>query len=258
MSTANLNIEKLTTAQAQKEPTINEAFDSFDAAIGSDFIRGLKLEWLSSSSIKVNTGAAGLPSGGMLTAAAITVTSISLGSNTWGHVYLYNSGSSSSPVAAIEVVTTAPVSYFGSAYQKTGDASRRYLGSIRTNGSGNIFSFIHQGDRILYREQLNASPFRVLNAGTATVETSVVCTAVVPVTTRIALLRIVNTSTAQGASMGTSDDNTSNLVRDIYTNTEQVGETPLDSSQALTYKFVSAPGVGGALYMDVVGYRFER
>lgn len=221
-------------------------------------IFGLKLEWLSSSSIKVKTGAATIPSGGLMTVETdITVTGISLGNNAWGHVYLYNN--SGSP--AVEVVTTAPSNYFGTAYQKTGASSRRYLGSVKTGASGNIFSFLMQGDRVLYREQLSAAPFRVLNGGAATSETTVNCgtagtnAGAVPVTSRIAVLRITNTSTTQFPLTGTSDDNTANLIRDVYV--EQVGETPLDASQALTYKYPASPG-GGVLYIDVVGYRFER
>jgi hypothetical protein len=238
------------------EHLIQQRLEELGAVFGNSYIEGLKLEWMSSSSIKVKTGAADIPdrSRRLRVTSDITVSSISLGNNTWGYVYLYNNAG----VTAVEVVTTAPVSYFGSAYQKTGDATRRYLGSVRTNGSGNIFSFLHQGDRIFYREQIAASPFRVLNGGTATSETAVSCTAVIPVTSRIALLHMVNTATNTNVSIGTSDDNTSSLIRDLYVVQDVVGDTPLDSSQALTYKFATAPSGAGALYVDVVGYKFER
>jgi hypothetical protein len=159
-------------------------------------------------------------------------------------------------------VTTAPTSYSGDAYQKTGDASRRYLGSVKTNGSGSILSFLMQGNLILYREQIAAAPFRVLNGGTATTETTVNCgtagtnAGVIPVTSRVGVLRVVTTATNIGGALGTSDDNSTSLIRDFYTNTEYVGETPLDSNQALTYRYLSAPS--GALYIDVQGYRLAR
>lgn len=224
------------------------------AAVGPDFIHGLLLSWVSNSSITIATGAARPPSDELLTVeTAITVSSISLGNNTWGHVYLYDNAGT----PAVEVVTTAPVSYFGHAYQKTGDATRRYLGSVRTDGSGGVYKFYHQNDTVYYLENTQASPFRVLSAGTATTETSVSLAAVVPPTSLVALVNCLNTSTVGAALGNASERDTTNLVRYVYPSGGDEKEIPLAGAQAMTYKYASSPGAG-ALYIDVQGYRFVR
>src|SRR4051812_30433618 len=66
------------------------------AAAEKAFITGLQLEWVSTSSIKVKKGAAYVPTVGansnnlQTVASDLTVSSISLGNNVWGHVYLYD------------------------------------------------------------------------------------------------------------------------------------------------------------------------
>jgi len=95
------------------------------------------------------------------TASDISASSLSLSASTFYHVYAYlNSGT-----PTIEVVTTAPASpYKGTARSKTGDTSRRYIGSILTDASGYIFDFIHNAhtNHISYYVASNAAPFRVL------------------------------------------------------------------------------------------------
>ncbi|HEX8117322.1 MAG TPA: hypothetical protein VF521_08620, partial [Pyrinomonadaceae bacterium] len=134
-------IEKPADREALLEIFLQTRFDELGAIFGNAYIEGLRLEWVSANSVKVKTGMADLPDGSrrLRVAADITVSSISLGNNAWGHVYLY----SNAGAAAVEVVTPAPSNYFGGAYQKTGNATRRYLGSVRTDGSGNILNFLH-------------------------------------------------------------------------------------------------------------------
>jgi hypothetical protein len=219
-------------------------------------ITGLVLEWVSTSSIKVKKGAAYVPSVGtnsnnlVVVSADITVTSISLGNSTWGHVYLYDNAGT----AAVEVVTTAPVIYFATVYQKTGDTSRRYLGSVRTDGSGNIYRFQHESDRMFYLVPANASPFRVLNGGTATTRTNVSLANAVPVTARIASVRIAETG-GQGANIGNPDDSGTFIFQVDANGRSQADDIPLDSSQRMTYYGVAA---GVQLFLDVHSYRFQR
>lgn len=259
MKTANLQVTKLELHQAAPETTVNGAFDSFDSAIGSDFIRGLQLSWVSPSSITVGTGMAALPGGGFVkVGVAVTVTSISLGANAWGHVYLYKDVSGN---PAVEVVTTAPASYFGTAYQKTGDATRRYLGSVRTDGSGNIHNFLHDPSCgfVRYRTNVAASPFRVLTNGTATAATDVDCSACVPVTARRLEARLTNLSSASAVNFGSSDGIVPSAASGsliMGTSTAMVGPLPLNPAQLFKYIYDSSPTNG--LYVDVLGYWFAR
>ena len=103
-------------------------------------IDGLKLTWNSATSIGIGVGACYAENGDWIdVTAAITKASLSLSVATWYHIYVYLSAG----VASAEVVTTAPVAWKGSAYSKTGDTSRRYVGSIKSDGSGNVYNFSH-------------------------------------------------------------------------------------------------------------------
>jgi hypothetical protein len=231
------------------------------AGLGGQLLSGLKLEWLSPSSIKVNVGVAVTPAGVVVPIpAAITVTGISLGNNTWGHVYLYDDDGD----PTVEVVTTDPANFFGTVYQKTGDATRRYLGSIRTDASGNIHKFLHQGDAVHYLAQTGAAPFRVLNAQTATTETNVDLSAVVPVTARVAQVRLINSATNAFVYLGNSlESDTTSLISTLNAGapgapSEDTRWMPLDGSRRFSYKFNTAPSGAGAFYADVLSYKFER
>src|SRR5574337_1456859 len=134
------------------------------------YINGLQMAWVSATQVTVSSGAAYIQSAGSIlqVPATITVTFSGLAASTWYHLYLYNNAGA----AAIEYSTTAPASpYNGTARSKTGDASRRYVGSVRTNASG-LYNFLSSGNTVLYRESVADGDFRVVNAGTSTSETS--------------------------------------------------------------------------------------
>jgi hypothetical protein len=220
-------------------------------------IEGMKLIWNSANSISVGVGRCYAENGDLINATStLTASSLSLSANTWYHVYVYlNSGT-----PAVEVVTTAPATWKGTAYSKTGNTSRRYVGSVRTDGSGNVYEFLHVPDDglILYSGDcdLDASPFRVLNGGTATTATSVSLSAVIPVTSRVGYLRLLNTANVQVYFGPTSNVNGPALGIGSSTQTSFLGQFPLAANQAYYYKFNTTP-TGGA-YIDVYGYAFER
>jgi hypothetical protein len=60
--------------------------EDLGAVFGNTYIEGLRLEWMSSSSIKVKTGAADIPNGSrrLRVTADITVTGISPGASVCG------------------------------------------------------------------------------------------------------------------------------------------------------------------------------
>ena len=258
-TTLNYGWEKPADREQFLEILLQQILDDIDADVyagGRADVSGLKLSWVSASSVSVGTGAASLPSGGLLSVtAAITVSGIALGASAWGHAYLY----SNAGVAAVEVVTTAPALYFGTAYQKTADATRRYLGSVRTDAAGNVINFLHvMPNTIRYRNNVIGSPNRVLSAGAATASTSVSAATVAPVTSRLLWARLTNTHATVNTLFGSSDGLTPTAAQGselISAAKEKDAPLPLDAAQAFLYINDAA---GGSTYVDTLGYVFER
>jgi hypothetical protein len=232
------------------------------ALIPADYISGLKMVWISSTSISVSSGAAILSStGSLLTNSATLTLTPSLAASTFYHVYLYNNAGT----AAIEAVTTAPAAaYFGTARAKTGDTSRRYIGSILTDSSGNIFNFKHVGLKISYLTDLTGVlPFRTLSLGQATILTSVSCSSVIPSTSTLGTIRFTNTDPSYPARFSNSASGLSApaalLSIPPSVNTSAVTDFPLDASQAIQYfMYNGSSGGSGGAFADVIGYTYER
>lgn len=228
-----------------------------NSARGAEYagmISGLVMEWVSGTSLRVTGGAAHIESLGRVLAvpSAITKSSLSLSNNTTYHVYLY----SNSGTPDVEVVTTAPATaYCGTARSKTGDTARRYLGSVRSNGSAALREFVHAGDSIRYRENCTAAPYRVLTNGTTASWTAIAMNAVVPPTSKavIADVQVVGGSIGTDIASGSAGSGFFTTINP----SQRVGTAFLiDASQNLYYK-APASGAGG-LYVDVWGYTFER
>lgn len=245
---------------ASAAPTFR-ALAASDIPFPTGDIQGLELKWNSASSISVLGGACSIPSTGKLEVypSTLTINSISLGASVFGHVYAFDNAGT----PAIECVTTAPAApYIGTARAKTGDTSRRYLGSILTDSGGNIIRFKHNWmtGRIDYTTYINTLPFLVAANGVATVTTSVSCSGVVPITSISASVFTDNSDTAAFVRYGTSEIGTlsgSNYLAYLFPSSMFVSQLQLDSSQALTYQYSSAPAVG-AMNIRVVGYIYER
>lgn len=230
-------------------------------------LQGLQLVWNSTTSITVKTGLASLANARIITVNAdITKSSLSLSASTWYHVYLYwdaalNAGAGG---AAAEVVTTAPAVYFGTAHQKSGDATRRYLGSIRTDGSGNVLNFHHEPTTglVLYRQQIFTAPFQLLTAGVATTRTTVSASAVVTAAARMLIAYVQNTTPNANGYFGNSEDSITTLGSGAGFGVIENGEReemliPLNASQAFQYAMSPAPSSGG-IYVSARGYYFAR
>lgn len=221
------------------------------------YIDGLQMQWVSGTAVTVSSGAAYIPALGnvLQSSAAIALSGLTLSASTWYHLYLY----SNAGTPAVECVTTAPVLYHGTSYQKTGDNTRRYIGSVKTDASGNIFSFYHESatGNVHYRVDLNTAGFQIVINGTATTDATVQTSAVVPTTARTMLAFAENNATSGVVYIGNADCGTpvnTHILAFIRANRTLYGELQLTSSQTFTY-MVSSPA---GLSCYCAGYRYER
>ncbi|HEL4112896.1 TPA: hypothetical protein UM343_003061 [Stenotrophomonas maltophilia] len=153
-------------------------------------ILGLRMEYVGPASIRVSSGSAWIPSlqQAIEVPAALTLSGLTLAASTWYHLYLYLNGST----PAIEAVTAAPATpYSGTARAKTSDNTRRYIGSFRTNASGQILKFAHSGGQVSYAG--NVSQQLVFN-GNPAVPTTVDLSGYCPITSQSAQLLVLNQS----------------------------------------------------------------
>jgi hypothetical protein len=227
-----------------------------------NYIDGLNLVWASPgtnfNNITATPGACWIPGSSKVLnfPSTLTPTTGTPSATTWYHFYVYDNAGT----PAIEVSTTAPVAYKGNSYQKTGDATRRYIASRKTDGSGKFYNFQKIGVTVRYLENQNQSPFTVLANGTSTTEATVSCTAAVPVTARSVKVQLENTSTTQIAWFGSSIDSvtggTAAGIGYVQTQKQYADFLALDSSQAFSYWFSAAPTNG--LYCMILGFEEVR
>jgi|GEM_PF-1434851 len=225
------------------------------------YIDGMKMIWNSATSLTIDSGSCYIPSVGANVnfSAQTTKAGLALSANTWYHVYAFlNSG-----VPDVEIVTTAPSSpYNGTARTKTGDTTRRYIGSIRAGAGGSILQFLQSNTYIGYLYD-SVGTGRVLAAGVATVVTAVSLANLVPVTSRVGQVNITNGTPAQSVFTRSPDQPAAGGVAGPFlfmALTQQAFGSvahPLSSAQALEYFLSAVPPSGGA-YIDVVGYLYER
>lgn len=231
--------------------------------IPAGYIDGLKMEYVAAGQMRFTSGSAYIPSLGRVLAlpSALTKT-LTLAANTWYHNFLYSNAGTTD----VETVTTLPdTPYSGTARAKTGDTSRRYIGSFRTNASSQIMRFTHclsSGD-IRWGEVPGNAPLRILASGTATTSTDVSASASSPITASSVFLRAVSTVSAGGpiAFIGSPVDGTAVAPGSNYTISVEAGKEfytymPL-VSQNVKYIMSTTPASGG-LFLDVLGFQYDR
>lgn len=226
-------------------------------AMPPGYINGMIIEWVSASSIRVTSGVCAIPGVATLTfAAAVTKAGISLGASTWGHIYAFLNGSTPD----IEVVTTAPSSpYSGKARNKTGDTSRRYIGSVLTDASGAIHRFIMGADgTFAYTNPSgSATPFRVLSNKQTAAEVAVSLSSVLPPTADAVVLRqffnrtVADNASSLGALPGNYMNNVSSPGVAFLT-------VPLASLTIYAILNNTITDGNGGLFVDVQGYVLSR
>lgn len=231
-------------------------------------ILGFNPTWTSATVLGAGSGTVYIESlAATITGAPADITPSSPSNNTWYHIYVF----STAGTPTLEASTAAPIPFAtpaGFARSKTGDTSRRYIYSARTDGSGNFYRFVcnQRGDFKWHGPDTSAAPFRVLTNGAATSSTSIDCSAVVPVTAQSAYIFPENLGQASQIVYVVSGDLTaSSTLFDTQCNappTAAVGGvasfyayTPCSSTQTLNY-ITSASG--GSFYLDVAGWQLQR
>lgn len=227
---------------------------------GLGYIDGLKMVWNSATSLSVTSGAAYIPLLGhvLQSPATLTLSSLVLAASTWYHVYLYNNAGT----PAIECVTTAPAAtYNGTARTKTGDTSRRYLGSLLTDASGNINNFLQNGDLMMYESSIANAPFLLISTGRATTVTNISCAGVVPATARVAVIIMATLNSTADAAIGNSSMSgtlsATVFLQYVGNGVQTTHLMPLDSSQRFSYVMTATTTTGG-FFARVCGYVLER
>lgn len=225
---------------------------------GQGYIDGLKMVWNSATSISVTSGAAFIPSLSkcLPSTTMLTLSGLVLTASTWYHLYLYlNAGA-----PAVECVATAPAApYYGTARTKTGDTSRRYLGSVLADASGNIYNFTHRTSDgfVQYQTNIGTSPFVVVN-GQATTPTNVSCAAMVPITCSFAKLFVANNDTVKTVYLGNANYPPTSTTFIAYVASPGVYsiDFALDSSLSFQYLYNGTPTAN--FVARVAGYNYER
>lgn len=222
------------------------------------YIDGMQLTWNSATSLSVSSGTCYIPSVGANVnfQSSITKAGLVLSASTWYHVYAFlNAG-----VPDVEVVTTVPSSqYNGAARTKSGDTTRRYIGSVKTNGSSQLFNFVHTlaGNEFFWLEDSSLAPFRVLSDGQAAVETTVSCAGCCPATARAIGGRFFCSATSSAVATFRIPG-ASGFMLGVLPGSDLSVPFPLTTSQEISYVNATTPGAGRGAYVDVRSFTFER
>lgn len=235
-----------------------------DAILLPNYIDGNKMVWAGPKALTLTSGACGIEgTGKVLRATADTAkTGLSLSPATWYHAYRFDNAGATD----FELSTVAPAApYNGTARSKTGDASRRYQGSVLTDGSGNLISFVHSPEqgRIDYRAAIGGAtnPLQVLNNGRATTSTNVSCAAVIPLTgTHASAFLFNDPSTGQTVVTSASDGATLPAEWEGFcaSGANSSVSMRLDSTQRFSYAYLASPAGSPGFTVRVNGYHFER
>ncbi len=221
------------------------------------YIDGALMTYAGQSAITVGPGSCYIP--GAKTAvefADIAKSGLSLSASTWYHLYIYLNGTTPD----VEVATTAPSApYIGRARSKSGDSSRRYVGSIKTDASGAVLPFIVGSDGAFrYLVGNNAAPLRCLANGKATSRSTVSLSQAMPVTATGGIFVMSNTDSSVYANLSVPGAAAASVlgIAPGGALAGQVVSFPTDANQAVDYYYSSAPTNG--LYVDVVGFTLGR
>ncbi len=248
-----------TSAGANRDASIS----SIVGMMAEGFIQGCVLAYSSTTAITVSSCVASIQSTGNLVKMSSTSTpTLSLGASTWYHVYYFESGGAGST----EVSTTAPAApWIGTARSKSGDTSRRYLGSFKTNSSSEVQNFQQEGAGssalFTWRIRIDAIT-RALSGGKATANADVDLSPYIPPTSTNAFLRVINLSTDQNVRTDNSEMTGTDPASGLGFLAVSFGAQgflfhPTNASQVIRYSYTTTPA-GSGTFIDVYGWQLSR
>lgn len=199
------------------------------------------------------------------TDADLSVTLSGLTPSSWVHMYAYLS---TPQTPAIEVVATAPSTpYQGTARTKTGDTSRRYIGSLWVGSAGTIIPIRHgnpgqNANRVEFMGSnglANAAYVIVLN-GVSQTPVVVDCSSMVPPVSTFLVMHVDNSATLP-LYMGNPDMGTisaTNFLRTVKAGGGGQMDIILNASQQLNYVFGAGLLGLGTINIRGIAYFFDR
>lgn len=237
-------------------PFINVAQEAEEGQ--EHFLSGLKLVWVSATSLTIKAGSAWVPGAGAGGMGAIvtlegdtTLSGLTLGAAGLYHIYLYESNQT----GAIEIASQGPesVSYFDEARVKGPDGgvdeTRRYIGSVYQSATNTIAKFSHRGNWIMYQSSQQVDTGLT---GTAFSARTVVQ---VPSTCRLAYLRFF-TNASSTAEIDLDTDGASGVALAIARASDlETAMINLTSTQTFRTRNGSA---GGSTDIHCLGYQLLR
>ena len=250
----------LASKNAAAQSETNAAASAGTAAtLGVDrgYIDGLRMTYVSANSISFSSGSAYIPSTAknLLSPPTITLSGLVLAASTMYHAYVYDNAGT----PAVELVTTAPVIYSGKARHKTGDTSRRYIGSALSRTANTLMKFTHVDGRVWYWENLFSAPF-LLVSGAVNVAQTVSCLPVVPVTATHLSCLFANGATDSNARLGNPDlqapVSSSSHSYFVLAGGAYSCDLALSSTQSFQWRHDGAANALFNVYAN--GYLFER
>lgn len=263
--------QSIVDAQGDGLATYSSDLETLEAtvtALGTPFtdsmyISGLIVEWSSVTQINITSGACYVPATSRIVekTTATTINPTGLASNTWYYVYAIDTAGSLS----FEYLPTTPVAYRGKAKQKSGDSSRRYVGSFRTfPTSTSIMKWRKSNNKVAWLENVgdNTNGFRVLVDGQANLSPGTVSVSRgVPSGCTLGQFHALNLSAFE-CRFGNSEDTVGLAASDWVHNVAPGGyasfDLPIDGSRNIEYKLAGDPPAGDGLYLGVQAYYEER
>jgi len=240
-------------------PTVRTLLDIVDPPQST--LEGLDFYRSAAGTIKVGVGRAFIPSLSktLLVNTELTLTLSGLTADTLYHIYLY----SNSGVPTVEASSTAPVLYQApSCYQKTGDNSRRYIGSFLALSATDCYKFVQCGEKVLYLE--NTSLLQVVAGSRPATSTNVSCSASLPITSASVQLEagsaqnVASNLHLANPDMGSvSSGNRLMIIDNSTTGNFCSINLPVDSLQRINIIY-DIVGASGGAFLRVRGYTFRR
>ena len=193
----------------------------------------------------------------------------------WYHLYIYESAISPSTIT-LDVSTTAPAAaYSNTARSKTSDNTRRYVGSVRCDLSGNISNFTVEGlgnpQEYRYKVDATADNRVLANANASsntTVDTNATTSVYTPPLASSILVTVYNLATVGAAYFDTNDSGSGGSglnpaggtgVYAINPASNGSVSLPLNSTQQFRYAYaLGAPTGSNFLYLDLLGFKGGR